>query len=72
MKNTNWCRCPNCGHKLFMYMGSEQSDKLSIKIKCSSCKRIIDVLVFNGRMEVEEVGKETAGRSNRGAKEAGS
>ena len=43
-----WCRCPNCGHKLFLYEQDGKEDRLRINIKCSSCKKIVDVLISNG------------------------
>lgn len=50
-----WVKCSNCGHKLFMVQGEgKESDNLHINIKCSSCKRILDVVVLNGKVEVKE------------------
>lgn len=49
-----WCRCKKCGHKLFMYEDGKESDNMRINIKCSSCKRILDVIVLNGKVEVRE------------------
>ena len=56
-----WCRCPKCNHKLFMYEDVEKSSKVEINIKCSSCKRILDVLILNGGVEVKEHGREDSG-----------
>ena len=46
-----WCRCPKCGHKLFMYdpdWTPAEYAQAVINIKCSSCKRIIDVEIADG------------------------
>lgn len=47
-----WCKCPNCSHKLFMYDSDEKSGIVNINIKCSSCKKIVDVLILNERVKV--------------------
>ncbi len=39
-KNTEWARCPKCGHKLFKVL--EKCPNLeAIEIKCSSCGEIV-------------------------------
>lgn len=38
-----WVRCPNCGHKLFRKKKS--SKQIEIEIKCSSCKKILEVKI---------------------------
>ena len=47
-----WCRCAKCGHKLFLYNEEKANEKnnLEINIKCSSCKRIMRVIVLNRRI----------------------
>ena len=47
-----WVRCPNCGHKMFLYDNNEDSN-LKINIKCTSCKKIVDVTIQNGKLRVE-------------------
>ena len=47
-----WCLCPNCSHKLFMY-SPDDSKESSINIKCSSCKKIVDVLILNGKVKAK-------------------
>ncbi len=32
-----WCRCGECGHKLFRILGPNEID---IEIKCHSCKAV--------------------------------
>lgn len=39
MKNLDWARCPNCGHKMFRIEDAGGS-AVTIEIKCSSCKSI--------------------------------
>lgn len=46
-----WCRCPNCAHKMFMYDQDEKSGKVIMNIKCSSCKRIADIIIMNGKVK---------------------
>lgn len=48
-----WCKCPQCSHKLFLYEPDEKSGRTKINIKCSSCKRIIDVLILNGKVKTK-------------------
>lgn len=55
-----WCRCSKCGHKLFMYEAGKERDNAHINIKCSSCKRILDVIVLKGKLEVVESGRENS------------
>lgn len=40
-----WIKCPKCGHKLFLWTANERFDYADINIKCSSCKRIVDVSI---------------------------
>lgn len=47
-----WCRCPHCGHKLFLYDADDT--KARINIKCSSCKNITTVVLFNCNQENKE------------------
>lgn len=49
-----WCRCPKCGHKLFMYEQESDFAEVKINIKCSSCKRIIDVFISYGEAKSNE------------------
>ena len=45
----NWCKCPKCNHKLFMFNDDEQNSKhVEINIKCSSCKEIINLIIDKG------------------------
>lgn len=39
----NWVRCPYCRHKMFKQFMS--NGYVLIEIKCSSCKRIFELLV---------------------------
>lgn len=39
--DAGWCRCPNCTHKLFY--NRYKYNEFSIEIKCSSCKKIIEI-----------------------------
>ena len=52
MKNMVWCNCKKCNHKLFLYNPSNAD--VEINIKCSSCKRIMDVEITDGKAEVRE------------------
>ena len=54
IRNDSWVRCPECRHKLFkMAEGGEASPsseekKVSIEIKCQSCKKISVLQLKNG------------------------
>ena len=48
-----WCRCPKCNHKLFQYYEEREQNNLSINIKCSSCKEIVDLLIYKGEVYYE-------------------
>ena len=39
-----WVECPRCTHKLFR-LDYQPDSKARIEIKCSSCKKIIDILI---------------------------
>lgn len=54
MNDYSWCKCSECGHKLFLYDRGNNGNNIQINIKCSSCKAICDVLVLNGKMEVKK------------------
>ena len=43
-----WCKCPNCSHKLFLLVDKKDTDNVFINVKCSSCKKLIDVVVKDG------------------------
>lgn len=49
-----WCRCPKCNHKLFMFVDRNVCDNIYINIKCSSCKKIVDVIVSEGEVQSHE------------------
>lgn len=55
----NWCRCARCGHKLFLYdeTKAKKENNLAINIKCSSCKRILSVIVLDGRVVTKSFGE---------------
>lgn len=38
MRN-QWVHCPHCGHRMFFIRNGD----FKIEIKCTSCKRIIDI-----------------------------
>lgn len=56
MEANRWVKCPKCTHKLFWFEGLKrgQNIDLHIKIKCSSCKRIVKVFVVDGWVGAEE------------------
>lgn len=43
-----WCRCAACRHKMFLYSDLPMM-MANINIKCSSCKKIMDVN-FSGKL----------------------
>lgn len=53
MNAEKWVRCPNCTHKMFK-MAEEESNNISINIKCSSCKRIMTVLISGMEVKINE------------------
>lgn len=55
-----WIKCPKCGHKLFLWTANERFDYADINIKCSSCKRIVDVCLRKGGSTAMEQNKKEA------------
>ena len=53
-----WCKCPNCRHKMFMYDPAKVVFA-TINIKCSSCKSIVDVVLSHTEVKVDLVKKES-------------
>ncbi len=53
MNTEKWVRCSNCAHKMFKMVDSE-SNNISINIKCSSCKRIMTVLISGLEVKIDE------------------
>ena len=53
-----WCRCPKCGHKLFLYDSTACDKNVAINIKCSSCKKIIDVYFSDNKVACKEAEKD--------------
>ena len=53
MNAEKWVRCPECTHKLFK-ISTEESNNISINIKCSSCKRVMTVLISGMEVKVDE------------------
>ena len=53
MKASVWCRCSVCKHKMFMYEETKDMNA-EINIKCSSCKRIMDVVFSGDKVDVKE------------------
>ncbi len=41
-----WIRCPHCGHKLMLLKVRAAGIPPEIEIKCSSCKKIVQVSKF--------------------------
>lgn len=52
MNTERWVRCPECTHKLFK-MAEGESNNISINIKCSSCKRVMTVLISGMEVKVD-------------------
>lgn len=48
-----WCRCSKCNHKLFLYEPSVYN-YIHLNIKCSSCKKILDVDIIAEEVKVNE------------------
>ena len=53
MSTERWVRCSNCNHKMFKITDGE-SNNISINIKCSSCKRIMTVLISGLEVKIDE------------------
>lgn len=46
-----WCMCPNCSHKLFFYRPDSNQGEVDLNIKCSSCKKIVDIKLKEGKVK---------------------
>ena len=54
-----WCRCPSCSHKLFLYNPDNSDGLVNVNIKCSSCKKIVDIKIHEGKVKAKVYESET-------------
>lgn len=50
MRDFEWVRCLNCGHRLLMLRHMKPTDNIAISVKCPSCKKIEEIAVENGKI----------------------
>lgn len=50
MREFEWIRCLNCGHRLLMLRHMKPTDNIAISVKCPSCKKIEEIAVKDGKI----------------------